>query len=169
MSGTAWFLVLVAAGLAGAVACLGLRRRAAPPPAQADAPPIEPARLHYPEELHQRIAEMRNELGPDTLPALLHAAISDLDRHLTVFDTVDDPQDETRRRALHSFIGILDTVGCSSLAERCRQLQDRHHSGDQAPQQQAEILEQVRLLRAEILDLLSRDFQGAAAPQSGET
>lgn len=137
----------------------GFARRAAGPPA--------PERFNQPEELHERVNELREELGPQILPSLLKAALSDLERHLAVFDKPGQPEDEDRRRALHSFVGIVDTVGCSSLAQSGRDLQERQRLGDPSPDQQRAFLSQIRLLHAEISTLLEQELSGAESPHSG--
>lgn len=166
-----WIIVAAILGLA-VVTAIVLRKRKpvpAPPPQPEPASPPKPVRFAQPEELRNKISELRAEIGDEILPSLLKAADSDLERHLAIFDTPGNALDEDRRRALHSFVGIVETIGCTSLAETCRELQDRQQQGDTATQLEAEVLDQVRLLRAEIAMLLSGEIQGGTAPQSGGT
>ncbi|MBU2958862.1 Hpt domain-containing protein [Paracoccus sp. 1_MG-2023] len=118
-------------------------------------------------ELHDRIRELQSELGEKVVPSLLRAAISDLDRHLGAMAEPETPDGGEQRRAIHSFIGILDTVGCSSLAERCRELQDQRRAGEADPELQCDVLEQVRLLRAELKAAVDRIESGDQPPTGG--
>lgn len=169
MSGQLWIYAAIASVLPILAIIVAIRRhRAGLPVSPAAQPaPLPPERFNQPEELHERVNELREELGPQILPSLLKAALSDLERHLAVFDKPGQPEDEDRRRALHSFVGIVDTVGCSSLAQSGRELQERQRLGDPSPDQQRAFLTQIRLLHAEISTLLEQELSGAESPHSG--
>lgn len=161
-----------------AMAVSGLRQRIAPGRQQGrealihamrtegpQAKETQPPRFAQPDELHAHLQVLRGELGAKVVPSLLRAALSDLDRHLAV--AASDAAEAEQRRAMHSFIGILDTFGCHTLSGQCRILHEQRREGQVDGQLQRQVLDQIALLRAEIAALLEQEAAASAAEPAG--
>ncbi|WP_282603267.1 hypothetical protein [Paracoccus sp. PARArs4] len=141
-----WILLAAATALALGAAIVLRRRPVATPE------PVE-RRFAHPEELQSRIEELSGEVGPMVVPQLLRAASDDIGRNLALLEA--PATEEETRRGLHSLIGILDTIGCVTLADSYRALQDDFRTGGMDEGRRNEALTETRLLRAE-LDALTR-------------
>lgn len=111
------------------------------------------------EALHRKLAEMEEEFGADTLASILSATRSDLGRHLATLErettvAAEEQDDVILNRAFHSLVGISATLGCDKLTNHCKLLESLPNARQDAAELVNALKEQVRLMHAEIGELI---------------
>jgi PAS domain S-box-containing protein len=134
------------------------------------APPIPSGSFAESAAIRERLAELRLYLGAETLPGLLRAGISDLERHRAViaaFQESGTGDREVLERSFHSLVGVANTLGCGLFAEEARQLETDAASLPPDRADIAALIGQITLLSRDLSHHLS-DIEESLRAESPE-